>query len=128
MPHPHHDLEALAADAPWLRRRLLAWFDRHARDLPWRRASDPFAIWVSEVLLQQTQVATVVPYFRRFLQTFPDLATLAAAEEQHVLRLWEGLGYYRRARSLHRAARLLHEGGHANFPDDLALALGLPGL
>src|SRR5437762_8089301 len=91
----------------WLRRRLLNWFDVHRRRLPWRRDRNPYRIWVSEVMLQQTQVATVVPYFERFLQAFPTLSALAAADEQEVLRLWEGLGYYRRARDLHRAARQL---------------------
>src|SRR5438876_469217 len=88
-------------------RPLLRWFDAHARDLPWRRTRDPYVIWVSEVMLQQTQVASVVPYFERFLQTFPTLDALAAAQEQAVLRHWEGLGYYRRARDLHRAARII---------------------
>ena len=92
---------------PRLRRRLLAWFDRHRRDLPWRHDRDPYRIWVSEIMLQQTQAATVIPYFHRFLQAFPDVAALAAADEQVVLRHWEGLGYYRRARNLHHAARQL---------------------
>src|SRR4051794_35202484 len=78
--------------------KLLAWFNRSARDLPWRRTRDLYAIWVSEIMLQQTQVATVIPYWQRFLGRFPDIASLAAAEEREVLRLWEGLGYYRRAR------------------------------
>src|SRR6202011_646101 len=98
------DSAILQAFAGWLPRRLLPWFDRHRRDLPWRRDRDPYRIWVSEVMLQQTQAATVVPYFERFLQSFPTLADLAAADEQAVLRLWEGLGYYRRARHLHAAA------------------------
>src|SRR5690242_9838473 len=92
---------------PRLRRRLLAWFDRHRRELPWRRDRDPYRIWVSEVMLQQTTVAAVGPYFERFLAAFPTLTALAAADEQAVLRLWEGLGYYRRARHLHAAARRL---------------------
>src|SRR5438094_10612374 len=85
--------------------KLLRWFRRNARDLPWRRTRDLYAIWISEIMLQQTQVATVVPYFERFLERFPDVKTLAAADEHEVLRLWEGLGYYRRARQLHAAAR-----------------------
>src|SRR5206468_11139278 len=89
------------------RRALLAWYDSSCRDLPWRHSRDPYRIWVSEIMLQQTQTATVIPYFRRFLQAFPDVASLAAADEQTVLRHWEGLGYYRRARSLHQAARQL---------------------
>ncbi len=111
-----------------LRRRLLSWFARRRRDLPWRRTRDPYAIWVSEVMLQQTQVATVVPYFERFLAAFPTLADLAAASEQDVLRLWEGLGYYRRARDLHRAARLLVVEHAAAFPDDPAALSRLPGM
>jgi A/G-specific adenine glycosylase len=107
---------------------LLAWFDRHHRDLPWRRTRDPYAIWVSEVMLQQTQVATVVPYFERFLQAFPTLADLAAAEEADVLRLWEGLGYYRRARDLHRAARRLVAERAGQVPADPAALAELPGM
>jgi A/G-specific adenine glycosylase len=112
----------------WVAPRLLAWFDRHQRDLPWRRDRDPYRIWVSEVMLQQTQVAAVVPYFERFVRAFPTLADLAAADEQEVLRLWEGLGYYRRARDLHRTARLLAAGPGGRFPDDPAALHGLPGL
>jgi A/G-specific adenine glycosylase len=122
--HPFADAAVRAA----VRRRLLAWFDRHARDLPWRRSRDPYAIWISEVMLQQTQVATVIPYFTRFLEAFPDIAALAAANEQHVLRHWEGLGYYRRARALHQAARQLCFEHGGRIPNDPA-ALGLlPGL
>jgi A/G-specific adenine glycosylase len=112
----------------WLRRRLLDWFARHQRDLPWRRDRDAYRIWVSEVMLQQTQVATVVPYFERFLRAFPRLADLAAADEQDVLRLWEGLGYYRRARDLHRTARRLAAEHAGRFPDDPAVLAGLPGM
>ena len=85
--------------------RLLHWFAVHQRDLPWRRDRDPYRIWISEVMLQQTQVATVIPYFERFLKRFPTIAALAAAAEQEVLHLWSGLGYYRRARDLHRKLR-----------------------
>src|SRR5437764_753882 len=111
-----------------IRRRLLGWFDRHRRDLPWRRDRDPYRVWVSEVMLQQTQVATVVPYFERFLAAFPTLADLAAADEQDVLRLWEGLGYYRRARHLHRAARLLAAEHGGTLPDDPDVWRDLPGV
>jgi A/G-specific adenine glycosylase len=116
------------ADGGWLVRRLRPWFLRHQRDLPWRRDRDPYRIWVSEVMLQQTQVATVIPYFARFLSAFPKLADLAAAEEQEVLRLWEGLGYYRRARDLHQAARAIVARHNSRFPDDPAVVRGLPGL
>ncbi len=112
----------------WLGQRLLRWFDRHHRDLPWRRSRDPYRIWVSEVMLQQTQVATVIPYFERFLRAFPTLADLAAASEQDVLRLWEGLGYYRRARDLHAAARILADEYSGVVPTDQALLARLPGM
>ncbi len=111
-----------------IRRRLLAWFAHHRRDLPWRRSRDPYSIWVSEVMLQQTQVATVVPYFERFLRTWPKLADLAAAREQDVLRLWAGLGYYRRARALHQAARQIVAEHEGRFPDDPAQLRNLPGM
>jgi A/G-specific adenine glycosylase len=111
-----------------VRRQLLTWFARHRRDLPWRHTRDPYAIWVSEVMLQQTQVATVIPYFQRFLQAFPTLPHLAAADEQQVLRLWEGLGYYRRARSLHQAARQLAAEHQGNLPDDPEVWRRLPGV
>jgi len=88
-----------------LRRRLLAWYARHARDLPWRRSRDPYRVWISEIMLQQTQVATVCDYFARFVREFPTVRALAAADETQVLRAWEGLGYYRRARQLHAAAQ-----------------------
>lgn len=110
-----------------MRRRLLAWFDRHRRDLPWRRDRDAYRIWVSELMLQQTQVATVIPYFERFLVAFPTVAALAAAAEQEVLRLWEGLGYYRRARDLRRAAQVLAAEHDATMPDDPAVLGRLPG-
>jgi A/G-specific adenine glycosylase len=113
---------------PKITRSLLAWFRRGRRDLPWRRTRDPYAIWVSEVMLQQTQVATVVPYYERFLRAFPDVQALAAAEEQEVLRLWEGLGYYRRARDLHRAARILAADHRAICPDDPEVWRDLPGI
>ncbi len=87
--------------------RLLAWYRKGARDLPWRRTRDPYSIWVSEVMLQQTQIATVIPYYRRWLKRFPTVRALARAPMDDVLKAWEGLGYYARARNLHKAARLL---------------------
>jgi A/G-specific adenine glycosylase len=111
-----------------IRRRLLSWFEGARRDLPWRRDRDPYRIWVSEVMLQQTTVAAVVPYFERFLSAFPTLRHLAAAAEQDVLRLWEGLGYYRRARDLHRAARQLAADGDGTIPDDPDILRQLPGM
>jgi A/G-specific adenine glycosylase len=109
-------------------RRLLTWFARNRRDLPWRRDRDPYRIWVSEVMLQQTQVATVIPSFERFLQAFPTVADLASADEHEVLRRWEGLGYYRRARDLHQAARTLVREHGGQVPADPAVLGRLPGL
>jgi A/G-specific adenine glycosylase len=115
-----------------LRRRLQAhllnWFRANQRVLPWRRSREAYPIWISEIMLQQTQVSTVVPYFERFLAAFPDVRSLAAAEEREVLRHWEGLGYYRRARDLHRAARLMVERHAAKFPRDPEAARDLPGI
>lgn len=111
-----------------IRRSLLRWFEEHQRVLPWRLDRDPYRIWVSEIMLQQTQVATVVPFFERFLAAFPTLADLAAADEQQVLRLWEGLGYYRRARHMHRAAKII-VGEHGGvFPRDPETTGRLPGI
>jgi A/G-specific adenine glycosylase len=112
----------------WLRRRLLAWFAKSARALPWRRDRDPYRIWVSEVMLQQTTVAAVVPYFERFIQVFPTLTALAVAPEHDVLRLWEGLGYYRRARDIRRAAQLLAASHAGRVPNDLEAFGALPGV
>src|SRR4051794_31592206 len=88
---------------------LLAWYDRHRRDLPWRRQPSPYGTLLSELMLQQTVVATVIPYFERFVARLPTIAALASAEEAEVLALWSGLGYYRRARNLHAAARAVVE-------------------
>ena len=107
-------------------RELLAWFDRHARDLPWRRRRDPYAIWLSEIMLQQTRVEVVIPYWERFLSRFPTVEELAAAGVEEVLALWSGLGYYRRARQLHAAAREVVAAGA--FPRTLEGWLALPGI
>jgi A/G-specific adenine glycosylase len=107
-------------------RRLLLWYERVRRDLPWRRTRDPWAIWVSEVMLQQTRVETVVPYFERFLARFPDPATLAAAPSEELLACWSGLGYYRRARQLQDAARAVVERG--GLPRRAAELERLPGI
>lgn len=109
-------------------RSLLAWFDAHARDLPWRRTRDLYCIWISEIMLQQTQVATVVGYYERFLQAFPTVTDLAAAEESQVLRLWEGLGYYRRARQLHAAAKKIVAEHSGEFPRSYEAVRALPGI
>jgi A/G-specific adenine glycosylase len=111
-----------------LRRRLLRWFDFHKRSLPWRTDRDPYRIWVSEVMLQQTTVAAVVPYFERFMAAFPTVGALADADEQHVLKLWEGLGYYRRARHLHAAARRLTKFDDSQITDDMEVWSELPGV
>ncbi len=123
--------QPLLPDGRWrqqFRRRLTAWFDKHARDLPWRRSRDPYAIWLSEIMLQQTQVATVKPYFERFLGALPTIEALARAEEQQVLRLWEGLGYYRRARQLHKAAQVIQAEHGGMFPRDREVVRRLPGI
>ena len=111
-----------------LARRLLTWYDSDKRDLPWRRTCDPYAILVSEFMLQQTQVATVIPYFERFMAAFPTVRALAAAPEQDVLRLWAGLGYYTRARHLHTAARKIVSDYGSRVPPRLGDLLFLPGV
>jgi A/G-specific adenine glycosylase len=108
--------------------RLLAWFRAHQRDLPWRRSRDPYRIWVAEVMLQQTRIAAVLPYYRRFLRRFPQVQSLARAREQEVLKLWSGLGYYSRARNLHRAAREIVARHAGKFPREVEDALRLPGI
>lgn len=108
--------------------RLLAWYDTHARVLPWRENTDPYRVWISEIMLQQTRVETVKPYFERFLKQFPDLASLASASEERLLKAWEGLGYYNRARNLQKTARLLLERHHGQFPDSAEELQALPGI
>lgn len=116
--------EAEAGDA---RAALLDWFDLHQRDLPWRRTRDPYAIWLSEVMLQQTQVSTVIPYWERFLARFPTVSALAAAPLDEVLSLWSGLGYYSRARNLHRAANEVVARHGGALPASHSELLALPG-
>lgn len=105
---------------------LLAWYDTHKRTLPWRGAQDPYKIWVSEIMLQQTRVAAVIPYYHRWMEALPDVAALSAVEEDQLMKLWEGLGYYSRARNLQKAARLVTERG--GFPDTYEELLTLPGI
>lgn len=107
---------------------LLDWFAAHRRDLPWRRTYEPYHVWVSEIMLQQTQMERGVAYFARWLERFPDVASLALAHEDEVLKLWEGLGYYSRARNLHRAARLVHEEMGGLLPDTVEGLQALPGV
>ena len=111
-----------------LRRRLLDWYRRSARALPWRRDRDPYRVWVSEVMLQQTTVRAVAPYYERFLAAWPDLRALAAAREEDVLAAWSGLGYYHRARNLLRGARHVVERHRGRFPETLDAALAVPGV
>ncbi len=107
---------------------LLEWYARHGRDLPWRRTRDPYCIWLSEVILQQTRVAQGTEYYLRFLARFPDVGALAAAEEDEVLKLWQGLGYYSRARNLHAAAKIVAERFDGHFPERFAEVRALPGV
>jgi len=108
--------------------RLLDWFGAHRRDLPWRHGRDPYRIWVAEIMLQQTRIAAVMPYFERFLSRFADVKSLARAHRDEVLKLWSGLGYYSRARNLHAAAREIVAHHAGKFPRELESALALPGI
>ena len=108
--------------------RLLQWYARHRRDLPWRRDADSYRVWVSEVMLQQTRIERAVPYYERFMKRFPDVASLARAAENDVLAVWSGLGYYRRCRQLHAAARVIVDEHDGVFPVNLDDALALPGV
>ena len=108
--------------------RLLAWFAQNARPLPWRRTHDPYAIWVSEIMLQQTQVKTVLPYWERWMRALPNLAALAKAKPHTLHKLWEGLGYYTRVRNLQRAAQLIMAQHGGRFPHDFEDVLALPGI
>jgi A/G-specific adenine glycosylase len=109
------------------RKYLLRWYHKNRRDLPWRINPTPYRVWISEIMLQQTQVKTVIPYFNRFMKQFPSLEDLAGASEHEVLELWAGLGYYKRARNLHKAARQIVE-THGTFPDSFKDILALPGV
>src|SRR6187397_2152045 len=117
-----------APSAVTVRRLLLAWYRRAARDLPWRRTRDPYLVWVSEVMLQQTTVRAVTPYYERFTRLFPTVAALAAAREEDVLGAWSGLGYYHRARNLMRGARHVLDHHEGRFPRTLEAALAVPGV
>jgi A/G-specific adenine glycosylase len=117
-----------AAGMPNVSGPLVRWFTRVGRDLPWRRSRDPYRVWVSEIMLQQTQVDRVKEYFTRFLAAFPDVHALAAAREDRVLKLWEGLGYYRRARQLHAAAKRIVADHDGMFPRTAAELRALPGI
>lgn len=124
LPRPRQDEQPL--DPAAIRRRLLHWYTKNRRDLPWRRTQDPYRIWISEIMLQQTRVTVVIPYYERFLALFPDVTALASAPEQQLLAAWAGLGYYSRARNLQKAARVI--AGSNEFPTTYAGWLALPGI
>ncbi len=108
---------------------LMAWYNRHGRkNLPWQNPRNPYKVWISEIMLQQTQVKTTIPYFEKFITRFPDIASLAAAELDEVLSHWAGLGYYRRAHHLHQAAKILQKEYLGIFPKDAQQILALPGI
>jgi A/G-specific adenine glycosylase len=115
-------------DLAEIRKRLLGWFRKYRRELPWRINKDPYRIWLSEIMLQQTRVAAVIPYYERFLERLPDICALAEAPEEEVLRLWSGLGYYSRARNLQRAAQQIVARHGGQFPRTVDEALALPGI
>lgn len=111
-----------------IQKSLLRWFEKNKRDLPWRRTKDPYAIWIAEIMLQQTQVATAIPYYERFLKLFPTVDRLARSDLNGVLAAWEGLGYYSRARNLHLAAKVIRNHFGGKLPDTLDDLLSLPGI
>jgi A/G-specific adenine glycosylase len=125
---PENVLNISNEELPEFRRALLEWFEREQRDLDWRRTRDPYRIWLSEIMLQQTRVAAVIPYYRRFVARFPTVQSLAGARIDSVLRHWAGLGYYSRARNLHRAAKQIVRVHGGEFPRTLEEALALPGI
>jgi A/G-specific adenine glycosylase len=109
--------------------KLLEWYEHHGRhDLPWQVRGDPYPVWISEIMLQQTQVTTVIPYYERFISQFPSLQDLAAANLDQVLHLWSGLGYYARARNLYKTAKIITEQYSGNFPEEISELVALPGI
>ena len=108
--------------------KLLAWYDKEKRDLPWRHSNNPYHIWVSEIMLQQTRVDTVIPYYYRFLETFPTIESLANAQEEELLKVWEGLGYYSRVRNMQKAAQQIMEEYNGEFPDTMEEIQTLKGI
>src|SRR5256712_6055257 len=124
----HRRLPFTSGDILQFRRHLLHWYDRHKRDLPWRQDRDAYRVWLSEIMLQQTRVAAVLEHYREFVKRFPSVQRLARAREASVLAAWSGLGYYRRARMLHRAAREMVSKHAAQFPDTAAELRELPGI
>jgi len=118
MPNPNQNIQ----------RKLLAWYDKEKRDLPWRNTKDPYRIWVSEIMLQQTQVKTVIPYYERWIRTFPTIENLSNAPEQKVLKLWEGLGYYSRAKNLKKASQIICKDMNKELPKTVKALQKLPGI
>ncbi|HEY7000319.1 MAG TPA: hypothetical protein VH330_01145, partial [Candidatus Udaeobacter sp.] len=119
---------ALLKNVPAFRRSLAVWYGVHGRDLPWRRTRDPYAILLSEFMLQQTQVATVIPYFNKWLRRFPNFASVARASQNAVLHAWQGLGYYNRVRNLHATAKIVQARYEGVFPRDIVAIRKLPGV
>ncbi len=113
---------------PLLPEKLVPWFEENQRDLPWRNAPSPYRVWISEIMLQQTRIEAVKPYFERFLTALPDIPALAAAPEETVLKLWEGLGYYSRARNLHKAAKMIVSEYDGEIPADFGKISAIPGI
>ncbi len=108
--------------------KILLWYEKERRDLPWRRDKDPYHIWISEIMLQQTRIETVIPYYERFLRELPDIASLASVDDEKLMKLWEGLGYYSRAKNLKKAAQVIMDRYDGIFPDDPQDILSLPGI
>ncbi len=117
----------MTPNTPWVN-ELLRWYDRAKRDLPWRRTNDPYTVWISEIMLQQTRVEAVIAYYKRFLALFPDVHALADAPQEDVLKAWEGLGYYSRARNLHEAAKIVSHSMQGKFPSSYEELRKLPGI
>ncbi len=128
VPSPPDHAERLPFNKTTLVRRILSWYRRHGRQLPWRQTRDPYAIWVSEIMLQQTQVATVIPYYHGFLKSFPTVTSLAAALPDDVVKSWENLGYYHRALLMHRAAKVMAEEWDGKLPSNHGDLLRMPGI
>ena len=117
------------SEASWFSQQVVDWYELHGRKtLPWQLNKTPYKVWVSEVMLQQTQVVTVIPYFEKFMQSFPDIIALANADEDHVLHHWTGLGYYARARNLHKTAKIIRDQYKGEFPTTLDEVVALPGI
>ena len=119
----------MAKEINWdFTREMMSWYRQNRRDLPWRKDRDPYHVWVSEIMLQQTRVEAVKGYYRRFMTRLPDIAALASADEQTLLKLWEGLGYYNRVRNMRRAAELIVKERSGRFPERYEDILSLPGI